>query len=498
MGGEAGMNEREIIAQQAQEISELTAKLKLVTEMNAALTATIEELQETVRELRRQLEENSHNSSKPPSSDGYRKPQPKSQGKKSGKKQGGQKGHPGSHMAIPHEADEIKQHLPGKCQVCPHLSKCLETGTVFECGEKRYVVEASITTKVTEHQSMKTRSCGCGEEELRGEFPENVKAYVQYGDSVTVLAGLLSSYGSVSISRIHVLLGSLLGVSVSTGTIKAMVSKCAEKVGQTMKKIRQMLVSSPVVHFDETGIRVGGKLLWVHNSSTIDLTYQTVHEKRGQAGMEDNGVLPRFSGTAVHDCWSPYWKYGDARHAVCCAHLLRELTGIEEYSPDHTWATDFKKLLISMKTAKEKAECKGKSGLSYYYLHKFDREYDRILDLANSQCPAPADSSEKKRGRKKKGRERSLIERLMQLKPSVCLFARNFSVPFDNNQAERDVRNVKTKVKVSGCFRTEQGAQDYLHLISFLGTGLKHNVSVFLALTSAFSGNADAVFSQGF
>ena len=481
--GVRDMSEQEIIQQQQEQI--------------AALTATIEELQEIIKELRRQLGENSQNSSKPPSSDGYKKPAPKSQRKKTGKKPGGQKGHAGSHMAIPHEADEIRQHLPEKCQTCAHLAKCLSSGRVFQCGEKRYVVEAEVGTKVTEHQSMKAIRCPCGEEGLAGAFPEEVKAYVQYGDSVTVLAGLLNTYGCMSIQRIHVLLGSLLGVKLSTGTIGAMVAKCAEKVGETMESIRGKVAGSPVGHFDETGIRVGGKLLWVHNSSTAELTYQSVHEKRGQEGMEDNGVLPQFTGIAVHDCWSPYWKYRESGHAVCCAHLLRDLTGIQESSPEHTWASDFLALLISMKTVKEKAFAKGKAALSYYYLRKFSKEYDRVMELADSQCPVPPPSREKKKGPRKKGRERSLIERLTHLKASVCLFARNFLVPFDNNQAERDLRYVKTKIKVSGCFRTKSGALDFLHIMSFLSTGLKHHVSVFDALSAAFSGNPLLVLSGG-
>lgn len=477
------MSEQEIIQQQQEQIG--------------ALTATIEELQEIIKELRRQLGENSQNSSKPPSSDGYQKPAPKSQRKKTGKKPGGQKGHAGSHMELPHEPDEVKQHLPGKCQTCSHLANCLASGQVFRCGEKRYVVEAEVRTKVTEHQSMKAVCCPCGEEGLTGAFPEGVKGYMQYGDSVTVLAGLLSAYGCISIHRIHVLLGSLLGVKLSTGTIGAMVTKCAEKVGETMERIRSKVAGAKVAHFDETGIRVGGKLLWVHNSSTAKLTYQSVHEKRGQEGMEDNGVLPQFTGIAVHDCWSPYWKYGESEHAVCCAHLLRELTGIQESNPEHTWASDFMELLISMKTVKEKAEAKEKTALSYYYLRKFSKKYDQVMELADSQCPAPPESPNKKKGTRKKGRERSLIERLKRLKASVCLFVHNFPVPFDNNQAERDVRYVKTKVKVSGCFRTKSGAKDFLDIMSFLGTGIKHHVSVFDALTAAFSGNPLIVLSGG-
>lgn len=482
-----------IIEQNARQINELTALVKTLTDSNAALTETIKQLQETIKELQRQLNQNSQNSSKPPSSDGFRKPKPQSLRQKSGKKQGGQQGHPGKHMVIPHKPDEIRTHLPRKCLSCSHLNECILSSEVFTCREKRYEVNAVITTKVTEHQSIQAESCPCTGEELTGEFPEGIRAYVQYGDSVSVLAGLLSTYGAVSTMRIHVLLGSLLGVSLSTGTINSMVSKCAKKVGSVLETIKSMLIGSDVGNFDETGTDVNGKTIWVHNSSTPDLTYQTINKKRGQPGMEDNGVLPDFKGTAVHDCWSPYWKYTGIRHAVCNAHLLRELTGVEQYSPGHKWAPEFKALLRTMKKVRDKAAAKGKMQLSYYYLHKFSLEYDRIMKMADEECPAPPDQHPNSKGRKKKGKERALIERLIKLKASVCLFTRDFRVPFDNNQAERDVRNVKTKTKVAGCFRTERGAQDYLDVMSYISTGRKHGVSAYEALTAAFAGNAKIV-----
>ena len=440
------MDKDMIIESLMKQVADLTALVQTLTESNAALNETIKELQETIRELQRQLNQNSQNSSKPPSSDGFNKPNPQSQRQKSGKKQGAQKGHPGSHMVIPHEPDECSKHFPQKCLSCSHLNECVMSGKVFTCGERRYEVNAVITTKVTEHQSIHVAACPCTGGPLSGEFPEGIRAYVQYGDSVSVLAGLLSTYGAVSTMRIHVLLGSLLGVSLSTGTITSMVSKCAQKVGDTLQTIKSMLIGAKVAHFDETGTDVNGKIIWVHNSSTPDLTYQTINAKRGQIGMEDNGVLP-----------------------------------------------EFKTLLRSMKKARDKAIAKGKTELSYYYLHKFDTEYDRLMKLADEECPLPPDPPQKKKGRKKKGKERSLIERLMALKASVCLFIRNFDVPFDNNQAERDVRNVKTKTKVSGCFRTESGAQDYLDIMSYIGTGKKHGVSAYEALTAAFAGNAQIV-----
>jgi transposase len=481
--------------------------LENLTKANSALTATVEalhqtidglhgtigELKETIRDLQSKLNRNSQNSSQPPSKDGFNKPQPRSQREKTGRKPGGQAGHAGMHMAVPHEPDEVRQHLPSKCLACPHLAECREKGNVFACGEKRYEVNVVVSTKVTEHQSMEAVSCPYGEAVPAASFPGNIRAYVQYGDSVSVLVGLLNTYGAVSINRIHVLLGSLMGVGLSTGTIASMISQCSSKVGDTLAIIKEMLTKEDVVHFDETGTDVNGKTLWVHNSSTPVLTYQTINSKRGQDGMEDNGVLPSFNGIGVHDCWGSYWKYPDITHAICGAHILRELTWVEEFSPEHEWATRFKSLLLDMKKAKERTMDRGKTEISQYYAQKFDAEYDSIIKEAETSCPDPPDSPDRKRGRKKKGKERSLIERLKALKESTCLFLHNFLVPFDNNQAERDVRNVKTKTKVSGCFRTEDGAQDYLNIMSYLSTGIKRGVSVFEALTAAFAGNATIV-----
>ena len=395
-------------------VDALTATITAQTDTIADMAAKIEALQQTIKELTERVNKNSRNSSKPPSSDGYGKPNPKSLRPTSGKKQGGQKGHPGKNMAIPHEPDEVKQHYPEKCLRCPHLAACVKDGTISACGESRYVVDVIVKTYVTKHETMEAGRCPMGETGLCGMFPENVKAYVQYSDSVTVLVGLLSTYGAVAMNRIHVLLGSLMGVSLSTGTIASMVHRCAKKVGPVMKTVQKLLQNSHVGCFDETGVRACGKLLWVHNSSSKLYTYQTISRKRGKPGIEEN-------------------------------------------NPEHTWPVRFKTLLRNMKKTKEKAIARGRSKLRNYYLYEFGREYDKIMKIACAECPDPSLNAPKRKGRKKKGKERALIERLMQLKDAVCLFIHDFMVPFDNNQAERDLRGVKAKKNVSGCFRSEAG-----------------------------------------
>lgn len=258
------------LANLAKDKSALTATVEELRQTIDGLHGTIEELKETIRDLQSKLNRNSQNSSLPPSRDDFSKPKPHSQRAKTGRKPGGQAGHAGKHMVVPHEPDDVRQHLPSKCLACPHLAECREKGNVFVCGEKRYEVDVVVSTKVTEHQSMEAVACPYGEIVPEACFPGNIRAYVQYGDSVTVLVGLLNTYGAVSVNRIHVLLGSLMGVGLSTGTIASMTSQCASKVGGTLAVIKEMLKNEDVVHFDETGTDVNGKTIWVHNSSTAN------------------------------------------------------------------------------------------------------------------------------------------------------------------------------------------------------------------------------------
>lgn len=456
-----------------------------------SLNISIEQLNQTIVELNEKLNKNSKNSSKPPSSDGLKKPVTKSLRQKSGKKPGGQQGHEGANLATTAEPDEVKKHLPDSCKGCPNISKCIDK---LACvTEKRHVIDAVVTVHVTEHQKFTFTECPFHVGQiLQGKFPSDISATVQYGENLNALVVALNTVGMVSVNRTHEILGSVFSIPLSTGTISSMVKKCAQNIKNTVATIRQKVIDSAVGHFDETGTRVEGSTIWVHDSSTEKYTYLTVHKNRGFEGMEDNGVLTEFHGIAVHDCWPSYWKY-DITHAVCCAHLLRELTGIEENYVEQIWATKFKELLLEMKKIKDKAVQAEKSELSYYHLHKFDIKYDSVLQEAFEMNPLPV-ITEKKRGRKKKGKILALITRLSEHKESVCLFSKNFVVPFDNNLAERDIRMVKVKTKVSGCFRTKNGADDFLKIMSYVGTAKKHGINSYVAIRNAIAGNSDFIF----
>lgn len=245
---------------------------------------------------------------------------------------------------------------------------------------------------------------------------------------------------------------------------------------------------------DETGTRTDGKTCWVHVASDQDYTYLTINQKRGQTGMDAADVLPHARGIIAHDCWGSYWKYQDVTHAICCAHLLRELNGVIENHPEQTWAIRFKKLLLDMKKVRDKALLPDKDEISYYHRHRLDMEYDAIIKTAYEENPLP-ETPAKKRGRKKQSKVLNLICRLDNYKESVCLFLKNLCVPFDNNQAERDLRMVKVKTKVSGCFRSEKGAQEYLTIMSYIGSARKHGINAFTAIREALNGTPDIIFN---
>ncbi len=470
-------------------------------EQNAALTkqvdelnATVRELTQTIRELKEQLNKNSKNSSKPPSSDGLKKPpvnKDRSLRQKSGKKQGAQAGHDGVNLSVTADPDHVEQHMHPDCSSCPYHDSCLEKACI---RETRHEIDAEVVVNVTAHELVAVSDCPLHGGMKEGTFPANIKAAVQYGKNLQAMVVAFNTVGAVSINRTHEILGSVFNIPLSTGTIKNMVTRCADSLKPAYEKIHQAMVNLGLIHCDETGTRIDGKTWWVHNASDMDLTYLTIDRKRGQAGMDAAGILPKYHGIIVHDCWGSYWKYQDALHAVCCAHLLRELNGVEENHPEQTWAAKFKELLLAMKKVKDKALADGKDEVSCYHLHKFDKQYDEILKTAYAENPLP-ESTAKKRGRRKKSKVLNLICRLENYKAAVCLFIKNLCVPFDSNQAERDLRMIKVKTKVSGCFRSEEGAQEYLTIMSYIGTAHKHGINAFTAIREALDGNSDIIFA---
>lgn len=427
----------EFMQQLLQQNAELIKQNAELAAQVATLTATIKELRQTIQELEEKKNKNSKNSSKPPSSDGYRK-KPVSLRGKSGKKQGGQDGHEGTNLPQ-RKPDRMISCMPSKCSKCPHHDECRKKAEVIE---RRQVMDAVVKTEVVQYNKCRVTNCPLHGWSRDGQFPEGINGPVQYGDNLQALVVALNTVGAVSISRTHEILANVFNVPLSVATIKSMVSRCAGKLGDAIHEIGNRLVDNA----DETGVRVDKQLHWAHVLCNARYTLIEIHPKRGWETMEDIGYLLKFHGVLVHDCRAPYWKHPDGiTHAVCCAHLLRELTGVEENHPDYPWPKKFKELLLEMKKTRDRKAENGDTELNYYYQHKFSRMYDEVIETAYAETPVPEPKPGKKKGRKKRGRVLALVDRLKEYKASVCPFIKNFAVPFDNNQAERDLRMTKAK-----------------------------------------------------
>ena len=458
-----------------EQVEQLTYLVKELREQLAAAHAKIAELEESINK-------NSKNSSKPPSTDGYKKPSSKSLRKPSGKKQGGQSGHKGTTLHIDKEPTQTVSHMPEECAECPKQGKCRKRACV---AETRYVADAVVDITLIAHECLELE-CPRSKVRLRGSFPVGVNAPMQYGDKLNALVVAFHTVGAVSTNRIHELFGNVFEIPLSTGTVINMVSNCAAKVKPVVERNRDKIAADPLAHFDETGCRVNQCLNWVHVASTSSETYLYLNEKRGSKGMDEGGVLPAFHGIAIHDCWAPYWKY-DMEHGICCAHLLRELNGVQENHPEQKWPSYFSKLLLDMKRAKEAALLAGQDSMDAVRREKLLGRYDRIITTAYRENPEP-EATPGRKGRRKRGKVLALVDRLRKYKDAVCLFIKNFTVPFDNNQAERDLRMVKVKTKVSGCFRTKEGCQDFLNILAYSNTAKKHHVNPFHAILLAVKG----------
>lgn len=472
----------EIIKNQNDQIVALTNQLQQQTFLIQQQSEQIRALTLIVAELNERQKKNSHNSSKPPSSDGLNKPKPRSLRTPSKKKPGAQKHHKGTGLKLPHKPDELIDCEPNECLSCPNAQLC-----VSKVKESRYEIDMETIVKVRQYRQI-VRTCKEHSNTLVvGNFPTGISATKQYGKGVKAMAVALTSAGAVSIQRTHDLLSAISGLSISTGSICKMNHEFASGLTDVVEKIRLALLQKTTVHCDESGARTEGSLAWVHNVSDADLTYQTVSWKRGSIGMQEANFLPLYTGTIVHDCWASYWKFGGLQHAVCCAHLLRELIGIAESHPEQKWPAHIKQLLLHMKKVKERAIDNEKSELSYYHQHTFSVKYDSCLQVALEENPIEP-KAQGKRGRPKKNTARRLADRLIAYKEEVSLFFKKFAVPFDNNQAERDIRMLKVKIKVSGCFRTFQGAKDYALMRSYFSSAKKQGINVYHAIQLALNG----------
>jgi transposase len=457
------------------------AVIALVESLLKAQADAIEKLEARIKVLEDQASKDSHNSSKPPSGDGFKK-RPQSLRSKSGRKSGGQAGHPGSTLEWVEVPDEIEQQVIDVCQGCGASLVAMPI-VEWQCAQVHDLVPIEI--RVKEHQ-VAVKQCDCCGQRNQAVFPVGVTNRVQYGSRLRSLMVYLMDYQLIPSERVQELLSEVLGCSLSEGTLYETRRACFELLVEVESSIFEALQQAEVAHFDETGLRVNGKLMWLHVASTQALTYYFIHPKRGREAIDAMDILPQFEGISVHDGWRSYALYSCV-HALCNAHHLRELRFlVERYQQG--WAEQMMTLLVTMKASVEQAQAQGQSQLSAQEITQFETQYQDLIEAGmklNPTNPPIANS----RGRPKQTAARNLLERLETHQAEVLRFIHDFQVPFDNNQAERDIRMMKLKQKISGGFRSAVGAQIFGRIRGYLSTLKKQRLPLLDALEQLFLGH---------
>ena len=446
------------------ELADLVVALKahMVT-----LEAHIVRQDARIAELERQVAATSRNSAKPPSSDGLSKPNPKSLRGTSGRKPGGQGGHSGQTLAQVTDPDEVLRHEPARCRGCgAGLARASQVGVA-----RRHVFDLPpISIRVTEHELV-SRRCGCGVT-TTADAPTGVNAPVQYGSRINAVMVYLYMGQYLSKHRTAVAMSELFGISVSDGTVSAATARAADDLAGFCAAVTKKIAGAEVAHFDETGFRADGKLHWLHSASTPEFTLITCHRRRGREAMNAAGILPNFTGIAVHDAWAPYDTYPQITHALCNAHVLRELIAVTDHhaqSPDPTswcWAEQVIDNLLAIKAMTQDGTL----------------DPDRLAACREllvhgarigTAMPTPGPVGAK---------HRALARRITNRIEDYLRFATDPRTPWDNNAAEREIRMAKLRQKVSGGMRTLTGAQHFAALRSYLATTAKHGIDGLEAL----------------
>ena len=311
-------------------------------------------------------------------------------------------------------------------------------------------------------------------------------AQVQYGPRVKGLGVYLQNFQLLPYQRIADLFADLFDASLSPGTLFMAQQEASTRLEPIVTRIQKALQKKAVAHFDETGFRVCGRLHWLHSASTAWLSHYSWHQKRGKIGMDAGGVLPSFLGRAVHDGYASYQQYA-CRHALCNCHHLRELTALYEQE-GALWAKDMRHLLVQIKQAVDQAREQGRKRLPILQEAQFEGRYQKLIRQGLVENPLSV-AVPGKRGRPKQSVARNLLARLEKHRDQVLVFMYDFAVPFDNNQAERDVRMMKVQQKISGTFRSTEGADAFCRLRSYLCTLQKQGKSLLSALEHVFRRN---------
>lgn len=475
------MNREEILAVYAAGPEAVVALVEQLLATVAELRQQVQGLSVQVAELETRLNKDSHNSHQPPASDGPAKlPPRRSRRKRSGKKSGGQAGHLGATLIQVEHPDTMVTHGAAACGQC---GAALGTAPVVGRDRRQVLDLPPLRPAVTEHQVLH-QCCPQCQTVTSGHFPAEVTQPMQYGPQVKALAVYLQEYQHIPFERTQEFFQDVFHLPLSEGTLARARETCAAQLEPVETAIKQALTQAPVVNFDETGLRIAGRTHWLHVAGTPDWTYYAAHVKRGQVAMNAIGLLPTFRGTAVHDALGGYFRFG-CRHALCNAHLLRDLTAVGEITRQH-WPARFTELLLKIKTTVARARDAGQMKLSARRINTFTRQYDQLLKTGLRSNPPPHRTG--RRGRPNQGPIRSLLLRLKKHPTAVLAFMHDFRVPFDNNLAERDLRMAKVRQKVAGCFRSWHGAEIFCRIRGYISTMRKQGHHALVALRSVFAG----------
>ncbi|MDA0812239.1 MAG: IS66 family transposase [Verrucomicrobia bacterium] len=467
---------------QLEELAEADVSVSVSASSLLALVVKLERLEEEIVGLKR----TSRTSSKPPSSDrnNPNKPDKKKRTRKGGKrkrKPGAQKGHQGKTLKQVANPDKVVVHpIDGKCA---HCDTDLH-GVQGDGYEKRQVFDLpeKITMEVTEHRAEKG-TCPCCAKPVKATFPENVNAPVQYGERTQSMVLYLQTYQLLPCERLSELFTDVFDCNLSTGTICRMLERSAEKTAPIIIAIKEKIREGPYIHSDETGMSLSGKIHWLHTASNSELTYLYVDRHRGEPAMRAMGVLEGYTGFVIHDYLSSYYRITGILHGLCNVHHIRDLICVHE-EHGQQWASDMIKLLLEAKTLKDRERDGGRC-VGQRTLNRLQNRYFEILDDGYILNPEP-ERRPGQRGKLKRGKPLNMLNRFHDRHLEVMAFLIH-GVPFDNNQAERDLRMMKIKQKISGCFRNLDQAQAFAALRSIISSAKKQTINVLQILQATLS-----------
>jgi transposase len=456
-----------------------------------AVVALAESLNERIRMLEKRmlaledkLAKDSHNSHKPPTSDRYKEdtssPRSTSIRRSSGKKSGAQLGHAGTALKQVEKADKvIELHTQGSCDCGRDVTKGKLIGI-----EKRQVFDIpEIRPQVTEYRA-DIKQCSCGTAHTAA-FPQGVNAPAQYGSNAKATATYFMNYQLIPYERTAEIFNDVFHLPLCEGTLYSAIATAYQSLEGTAAYIARKVQEADVAHFDESGLYVIGKRYWLHTAGTQRFTIYNWHPNRGQEAMDAIGILPDFTGTAVHDDYASYMGYDNCQHALCNAHHIRDLTFLFEQHQQQ-WAGKMLDLLTEIKDAVAHSSAAGHASFRQRTIAQYTTRYMDIVAAGKRTNPLQMKDDPSRRGKTAQSKSRNLLERLSKYRDNVLAFMHDFAVPFDNNLAERDIRMLKVQQKISGCFRSTKGADAFCRIRSFISTVKKQGRNIIQSVKDIF------------